>query len=399
MMNKTILLTISLFFVSFFCAGQNVNLKDLHGVVINHSAASKGLYIGSPSICILSDGSYIATHEFFGPAMKETSTIVHVFKSTNKGESWEQISKIVGQNWSKLFVLKDTLYILGPVASGGDLVIRKSVDGGYNWTIPIDRYTGRIFNGRFHSAPTSVIFYNKRIWKAVEDVDGPVRGWGKQFRAYVISAPVDCDLLKASNWVITNPMCFDADYLNGNFGGWLEGNVVVGADEKLHNILRVDYREPDGEKAAIIDISQDGKTATFDSSEDFINFPGGCKKFNILFDPETQKYWSISNYVPEQEKGYNPERTRNTLALICSDNLRDWILKGIVLHHADVEKHGFQYADFQFEGKDIIFVSRTAYDDEEGGADNQHNANYMTFHRVKNYANYKTPVEWSKLLP
>jgi len=398
-MNKTFIFIFLSSFVFFFSNGQNINSDDFPGVAINHSFANSGLYIGSPSICILSDGSYIASHEYFGPGVGETSTVVQVFKSTDRGKSWKQISKITGQNWSKLFVLKDTLYIFGPVISGGDLTIRKSVDGGYNWTTPIDRYTGRLFNGRFHTAPTSVIFYNNRIWKAFEDMDGSVRGWGKHFRAFVVSAPLNSDLLKASNWVITNPMPYDAGYLNGHFGGWLEGNIVAGPDDKLFNILRVDYREADGEKAAIISISEDGKEATFDPNTGFIDFPGGCKKFNILFDPETQKYWSLSNYVPEQEKGYNPERTRNTLALLCSDDLKNWTVKGIVLHHPDVEKHGFQYADFQFDGNDIIFVSRTAYDDEKGGADNQHNANFITFHRIKDYKNYTTPGKWIELMP
>ena len=50
-----------------------------------------------------------------------------------------------------------------------------------------------------------------------------------------------------------------------------------------------------------------------------------------------------------------------------------------------MEKHGFQYADWQFEGNDIITVIRTAYDDEFGGADSQHNNNYMIFKRIENY--------------
>jgi len=399
-MNKIFFILFLFLLVPFLSNGQNkTKLNTPPGVVINHSFASDELYIGSPSICILSNGNYIASHEYFGPGNKGKSSIVHIFQSKDRGKSWKQISKIQGQNWSKLFVINDNLYILGPVISGGDLVIRKSFDGGYNWTTPIDRYTGRIFKGHFHTAPTPVIFYNNRIWKAVEDMDGLVKGWGKHFRAFVVSAPLDSDLLKASSWVKTNPMCYNAEYLNGHFGGWLEGNIVLGPEDKLYNILRVDYREPDGEKAALISISDDGKKASFNPKTGFINFPGGCKKFNVLFDTETQKYWTISNYVPEQEKGYNPERTRNTLALMYSDDLKNWTVKGIVLNHPDVEKYGFQYVDFQFDGKDIIFVSRTAYDDEDGGADSQHNANYLTFHRIKNFKNYKTPDKWLKLMP
>ena len=60
-------------------------------------------------------------------------------------------------------------------------------------------------------------------------------------------------------------------------------------------------------------------------------------------------------------------------------------MHSVLLHHPDVIKHGFQYVDFQFESDDIIFVSRTAFDDEFGEADNCHNANYFTFHRVPNF--------------
>lgn len=397
-MNKMLFVFLVLL-VSLCSQGQIVNWETPPGVVINHSLASDGLYIGSPSICILPNGNYIATHEYFGSGSQGKSSVVQVFLSTNKGKSWEQISKIEGQVWSKLFVIDNTLYILGPVSVGGDLVIRKSVDGGYHWTIPIDRYTGRIFKGRYHSSSTSVIIHNNRIWKAVEDVEGPGKKWGSNFRAFVVSAPLNSDLLKASNWVKTNPMPHRPEYLNGDFGGWLEGNIVNGPEDQLYNILRVDYRKADGEKAAMISISEDGKTASFDPHSGFINFPGGCKKFNILFDAESKKYWTVSNYVPAQEKGYNPERTRNTLALMYSADLKNWTVKGIVVHHPDVEKHGFQYADFELDGDDLIMVSRTAFDDEEGGADNQHNANYITFHRIQDFRNYTSPDKWLELMP
>jgi hypothetical protein len=38
-----------------------------------------------------------------------------------------------------------------------------------------------------------------------------------------------------------------------------------------------------------------------------------------------------------------------------------WTVDSILLKHPDPLKHGFQYADWQFDGRDIIFVSRTAY--------------------------------------
>jgi hypothetical protein len=56
----------------------------------------------------------------------------------------------------------------------------------------------------------------------------------------------------------------------------------------------------------------------------------------------------------------------------------------VLLYHPEVKKHGFQYVDWMFEGDDIIAACRTAYDDGVGGAHNNHDANFLTFHRWKN---------------
>jgi hypothetical protein len=48
-------------------------------------------------------------------------------------------------------------------------------------------------------------------------------------------------------------------------------------------------------------------------------------------------------------------------------------------------KHAFQYVDWQFDGEDLVVASRTAFDDDEGGAHRAHDANFMTFHRVEKF--------------
>ncbi len=60
-------------------------------------------------------------------------------------------------------------------------------------------------------------------------------------------------------------------------------------------------------------------------------------------------------------------------------------MRCIILHHPDTEKHGFQYVDWEFEGDYLIAACRTAFDDGLGGAHNQHDANFLTFHRVGNF--------------
>jgi hypothetical protein len=352
------------------------------GVVIDHRAAGTRQYIGSPSLAILPSGNYVASHDWFGPGSTQNRTVV--FASHDKGQTWKQLTEIEGQWWSTLFFHGGALYLMGTSRDGGYAVIRRSTDGGTTWTTPRDGNSGLLLgDGKYHCAPVPVVTHDGRLWRAMENVSGP-GGWGRDFRAFMMSAPVDADLLNATNWTISNYLQGNAEWLDGHFGGWLEGNAVVTPDGQIVDILRVDYRVG-VEKAAIISISANGKRATFDPKTGFIDFPGGCKKFTIRYDPQSKSYWSLSNYVPEAQRNQNPERTRNTLALINSSDLKSWSVRSIILQHPDSAKHGFQYVDWLFEGNDIIAAVRTAFDDGLGGANNQHDANYLTFHRLKNF--------------
>jgi hypothetical protein len=368
-------------------SGQKADFTGVPGVVVAHSPKASGLYLGSPSICILSDGSYVASHDLFGPSSQEgEAPWTHVFHSSDKGKTWKQIAKVKNQFWSNLFVHKDKLYLLGTSAHPGSVSLRQSSDRGHTWTDAVDKKHGLLADdATYHCAPVPVIVHQGRIWRAMEDTLGPVKGWGKEFRALMMSAAADDDLMDAENWTFSNRLPFDSNYLDGNFGGWLEGNAVVTPRGEIVDLLRVDYRQGDTEKAAMIRISADGKTATFDRESGFVNFPGGCKKFTVRYDPKSKLYWTLSNYIPEEFRGGNVERTRNTQALSCSRDLKRWKVCSIILQHQDVAHHGFQYLDWQFEGDDMIVLSRTAYEDGLGGADNQHNANLITFHRIKNF--------------
>jgi hypothetical protein len=69
------------------------------------------------------------------------------------------------------------------------------------------------------------------------------------------------------------------------------------------------------------------------------------------------------------------------LVLASSADLRTWIVERILLRHDDGKSHAWQYVDRQFDGPDIIAVSRTAWD----GSHNYHDANYFTFHRFADF--------------
>jgi hypothetical protein len=266
----------------------------------------------------------------------------------------------------------------------GRIVIRRSTDAGETWTVPVSESAGLLTPaGQYHTAPVPVVEHQGRLWRAFENADGGTE-WGKRYQAGVLSISVDADLLNATNWVFSNWLSRDASWLNGQFNAWLEGNAVIAPNGNLVNILRVDTPGLP-EMAAIVQVSKDGKTVSFNPSSGFVPFRGGAKKFTIRFDPTSKVYWTLSNPVLPQHKDPAPARIRNALALMRSSDLRHWEIRCIVLYHPDVDKHGFQYVDWLFEGSDIIAASRTAYGQADDAAHNQHDANYLTFHRFANF--------------
>ena len=363
-------------------------VPDPPGVVVAHSPKTSEIYLGSPSLAVLQDGTYIVSYNESGPATKGYPNETLVYSSEDEGLTWSHISTISGQTWSGLFTLGGELYIMGTKGPQLQCYIRKSTDGGRTWSTPSDSSNGILLPAypKCHTAPVPVVKVNGRIWRAMEVKSKEYDVWPKCYNAMIMSAPENADLLDADSWQESDQLKFDSSYLDGFFGGWLEGNAVVAPDGTVKLIMRVELPSAyDGEKIAIIDVSEDGKNISFDPAKGFVKMPGGAKKFCIRYDDVSGRYWTLSNYVKPQYRFKNPGTIRNTLALCSSENLTDWNMHEFVLEHEDAEYHAFQYVDWQIDGDDIIFVSRTAFDDKSGGADSAHNSNFITFHRVNNF--------------
>lgn len=359
--------------------------SQVPGVVIDHSPATSGLYIGSPGLAILTNGNYLASHDFFGPKSAEfESARSAIFRSRDRGSSWEKAATIQGAFWSSLFVHRSAVYLLGTDAHHGHIVIRRSADGGISWTEPRDSTSGLLTaRAGFHTAPVPVVEHAGRLWRAFEDASGGSK-WGERYMAGMMSIPADGDLLVSTNWLFSNFLPSDRSWNGGDMGGWLEGNAVLGVEGNLLNILRVETKTLP-ELAAIAKVTPDGRRITFDPETGFVRFPGGAKKFTIRFDPVSGRYWSLPTFIAGAASALRPGGIRNTLGLSSSKDLSQWTLHRVLLHHPDIARHGFQYVEWLFDGNDIIAACRTAFDDGQGGAHNNHDANYLTFHRVANF--------------
>lgn len=364
------------------------NFSNVPGTVVVHSPKTSGIYRGTPSLVKLPNGNIVASNDVFGTGIANRTDI---FISKDNGKNWAQISSVNGAVWSGLFYHKNKLYLLGANTSGGaNLVIRGSDNEGKTWSAPTI-----IVAGACHGSSTPVLFANGRIYKAYEFHDKDLNNkWMSGNKAYVVSALQDADLLNSSSWT-QSEMLEKPEWIDGT--GWLEANAVLGTDGKVKCITRL--ASMDGVNAGYYSLSSDGKIEAGSAKK--IQFWGGASKFNIKYDPAIQKYWSLANYVPAQFKAGDRSAggIRNVLALTSSADLETWQINAIVLAHDDVENVGFQYVDWVFDGNDILFVSRTSYDDGLGGADNFHNANFMTFHKIENYNTVTTPGKWLHLLP
>lgn len=366
------------------------------GAIAVHVPKSDGLYVGSPSL-LLHDGAHLLAFDVFGPGGNERfgsgvgydQTVV--MRSADDGQTWTQLAQVDGQLWSTLFEHRGDIYLMGTRSKYGDAVIRRSTDGGLTWTDPDAPENGLLLGGgRFHSAPTPVVVQGGRIWRTMEEARGD-EGWPRVFVAFMLSAPVDADLLDASSWTKSTEHVRDGSWLGGEFEGWLEGNAVIAPDGAVVNVLRVEYWAGPQEKAAIITTSADGAQTSFDPDHDFVDFPGGGKKFTIRYDEQLGLYLALTNFVPEPTVDSRGLKARNHLGVISSPDLRSWTQHQVLLEHQGEDAfHAFQYIDWIVDGDDILYASRTAGDDEFGGAKNFHDSNYITVHR---WQNFRTSLE------
>jgi hypothetical protein len=267
------------------------------------------------------------------------------------------------------------------------MIIRRSDNEGETWTTPNDSKTGLLTQTRnYHSASVSTVFHTGRVWRAFED---NIPKGGRFFRAFMMSAPINSNLLEASNWTFSKALPYNKSWLGDSveFKGWFEGNAVVTPDGNNVDILRVENQKYN-EMAAIIHISDDGKKAFFDPKKDIIPFPGGEKKFTIQYDSISRKYWTLSNCIFKEDYGKeHGGLLRNRLVLSYSEDLYKWNIKDTLISLPDAHFHAYQYLDWRIEGNDIVAVSRTASGTSRGLPRRQHDANYFTFHRFANFRN------------
>lgn len=376
--------TLCLLFIVFQVNAQYLESGGtLPGVVVAHMPKSSGKYLGTPSIAILANGDYLASFDFFGPQC--TSDKVHVYRSSDRGKSWRFLTELEDTFWGGLFVVDEEVYLLGVRGSDRNLSIRKSSDSGKNWS-----KHAILRSGRFHGSSTPVVFHNGKIYKGYDNlgVEDKKKAWMSENKSFIMWADEKDDLLKPESWRYSEEVV-KPPQMDGT--GWLETNAVLGLDGSIRGVTRI--ANESGYIAGHYAVDTTGTIVN--GSVKAIPFLGGATKFNVMWDPKTKKYWSLTNYPSEilRKPKMRAGGMRSVLALISSPDLENWTVNKIVMGSRDVKYHGFQYVDWQFDGKDIILMNRVGFTDVFGEADNAHNSNYIIFQRIRNYAKSKTDRE------
>lgn len=360
---------------------QRIDFSRVPGVVVHRlpvpslmdRLTGRAIYTASPSIVVLPSGGYVVTDNLFGPGSgAERSGTTHVFGSKDRGLHWEQLAVLRGMKRGSLFVHKGGLYLLGYRAAPGDLLIRRSGDGGRTWSEPHDDTSGLLRRGKFGGTPNRPVIHGDRIWVA-------------QSGRRVISAPADADLLRADSWTLSRR----ADTGRGPFGKKTvitEAQVVASPDTGVVVMPKIHGKA----FTVLLRAGPEPRKLRDPRPEDWIPFPGGEKKFAVGFDPQSGWFFALSNPVlpAYRDSGWPPELIRNAAALLVSSDLREWQIANVFLESPNVDFEAFQYLGYDFDGGDLVVASRTAFVVGDGKPSRGHDSNLTTFHRIEDFRRF-----------
>jgi hypothetical protein len=379
-------------FMSLFVQALAQDFSAVPGTVVSYIEApdyrdrllDNEIFPASPSMTLMPDGSYVASHDLFYESGDEDNRYTWIFRSTDKGQTWTKQAEVSDAFWSTIFEHNGDLYLWGYRDGGsestGDILIRRSSDNGVTWTDPVDEDSGFLRDGDYGGTPNTPGVYGGRIWIAQS---------GKR----VMSAPVDADLLKADSWTLSST----ANTSAGPFASDVvisESQVVASPQTGVVLLPKV------GEYPNTVLLRVSSTSAITDPADaDWVSLPGGEKKFGAQYDDVSGRFYILNNPVlPVHPGDATAALTRTTAAILSSRDLVNWDLEKIFLFTSNINNgtwgEGFQYFQFVIDdvdqdgqSDDLAVISRTAFD--VGGGEEKprraHDSNMITFHEISNF--------------
>jgi len=348
--------------------------------------AFSGRYLCSPALVRVPSGALIAGMDVFESDAPQNLTLL--LRSEDDGKTWRYLCDLFPAYWGALFMHRGALYLLGTSTEHGHVLIGASYDEGATWTRPVLLFAGG--EGKrscgWQRQPMPIITHNGRL---VTSIDYGSWASPKKYGIATLFAPEDADLLDPASWTISDITYYDTDWPGSPVGGsitLLEGSIYEAVNGRLVNLLRMEMHSasPGYGKACLLELDP----AHLERAPKFlkiIDMPTGANsRTHILRDSVGGKYWGIGNLVTDPAA----PRMRSVLALTVSDDGYDWRVAKILLDYSRLstdspgtDKVGFQYTSFIFDGGDILYLARTAFN----GAHSFHDANCQTFGVVRDF--------------
>jgi hypothetical protein len=386
-----------------------------------------------------SNGSLLASHDTFGPALSHATRTAFTRRSDDNGKTWVLGGAVPNMYWATLFTRPGdaATYIMGTSndnaipGSPAQMVLAATSDCGGTWTASVFLTNSSV---AYSTGPTPVVLKDGRLWRGFEHNLG---SWGTGYAVVAASADAKAtNLLDPAAWTVSGGLLWAnvSQYVPPSWGnpnvtssyGWLEGNAVLPANASqpgIMMVLRVNSI-PAANKAALLRL--DGPTATPAFLGWIDPFPGGMSKFTIRQDAVTGLFVTLSNNIEDDAVTAPPlcapgpaswgapiappdrplgccsvdtarncgstigcwwchSMARNNLTLSVSTNLTHWTVVATVMaddtgfaQWQSQLNTGFQYVDWQFDGDDLIAVVRAGY----RGAECYHNSNRELFQRL-----------------
>lgn len=356
------------------------------GEVVWHLAAISGESdFHLPSLAVCGDGAYRVSATVLNSSLGAHAKI---FRSTDQGVSWTNISTVAPLYGGTLFESGGALYLIGNTSDGGALVIRRSDDGGGTWTTPDSGTSGVLTtNTGWHFRAGALAVRDGRVWAYVERRGNTARGsYPSSVEAGAISTPVGAELLSAASWTVTEPLAAIPESWDtaANFSGWSNGRGVVDREGALRLALTTTCAGG-SEYAALLTAGASPEAGlTHAPLTDTAPLPGGSNPFAVRYDPVSRRYWAVTN----------PDGVAQ-MALFSSFTLHDWAFHAVFLAAQNDASQTFSVPDLQIDGDDLIVVCRVSYPDQDGAPTAR---NHLLFKRVAGFRQLAADKQPGRLL-
>ncbi len=355
-------------------------------------------FFHDPNLARLDDGTLIVAAPQWGRRGTDVGRSLRIVRGADGGTTWTDLPTLPYEE-GRPFVVDGQLLMFVQERTHRDFQIVTSDDRGETWTEPRTVIEEPLWN----ISTAQVIRPDALYWAMDRDSSGVDYQGKVMVRWDRARSALDPEAWSISN--IVPPPQVPAALTRGLFpvddrpriqGGWpsqfvwLEPNTV-----EVGGRIRVFVRSIIDENAtaniaAVLDFDEEANELRFTQ---FTSWPGGQCKFFIVNDQPNRTYWMLSNLVTNsqdiigwgdrmRETKYTggPGNERRWLYLHYSIDCLNWFPAGCVARWPDSVHRSFMYPSAAIDGDDLVILSRTSRD-----AENQHDADLCTIHRVPDF--------------